>query len=147
LEEQVVAFRLAKEEYAVPIAQVREIIVYQGATQMPGVPDYVEGIINLRGKLMSVIDLAMFFALPKTEQEGQKALILESGNVQFGVLVDEVTEVLHIPAEEIVPPPELEGIRQNQIRGIGKVNDRLIFILEPERLLRQHAEFLNIQAG
>ncbi|MDR3589108.1 MAG: chemotaxis protein CheW [Negativicutes bacterium] len=133
-EEQVVVFHLGKEEYGVPIRQVREIIQYQGATKLPGTPGYFEGIVNLRGKVIPVIDLAGRFAVAGTKGQRQ-ALIIENGAETFGVVVDAVSEVLRLADSAIEAVPAQTTGDRTYIRGIGKTGDRLLILLELGKLV------------
>lgn len=135
-EEQVVVFHLGKEEYCVPIHQVREIIQYKGATKMPGTPDYFEGIINLRGRVIPVIDLAVKFAIAIKGDERQ-ALIIELGAQHLGIVVDTVSEVLRLPDAAIEAAPVQAMGQGAYIRGIGKSQDRLLILLELANLVDQ----------
>ena len=133
-EEQVVIFDLGREEYCVPINQVREIIRYTGATMLPGAPKYFEGIINLRGKIIPVIDLAAKFGVAGAGGERQ-ALIVDLGDKQFGLLVDQVSEVLRLKDTEIEAAPATMAGGGSFIRGIGKTGTRLLILLELANLV------------
>lgn len=131
--EQLVAFQLANEEYAIPIAQVKEIIHYSGATKMPNTPVCMEGIINLRGKIIAVIDLAAKFALLSEKSAPKQALIVEVGDQEIGLVVDMVTEVMLLEEEAI---EAADGIVPSNefIQSIGKRDKRLLFILDLRKL-------------
>ena len=132
-EEQYVVFHLGKEEYCVPIHQVREIIQYKGATQMPGAPAYFEGIINLRGRIIPVIDLAAKFEVPRKDGERQ-ALIVDLGEKNFGIVVDQVSEVMRLQDSAIETAPS--ETRSGCILGIAKATgDRLLILLELANLV------------
>ena len=128
-EEQLVVFGLGKEEYAVAISQVKEIILYSGATQLPNTPEYMEGIINLRGKVIPVIDLALRLKVPAQKEINKRALIIETTGQEIGIVVDEVTEVIRIQDTAIEPSPAV-GTNNAYIRGIGKDGDRLLILLD-----------------
>ena len=134
-QEQVVVFSLGSEEYAVAISQVREIIRYQGATKIPNVAEYVQGIINLRGKIITVVDLARKLALdgqPNTAE--RRALLLETAGKDLAVLVDEVSEVRWLD-EDSIECAAAESLNSGDvIRGVGKDGDRLIILLDVMRL-------------
>ena len=136
VEEQVVVFHLGKEEYCVPIHQVREIIQYRGATKMPGTPAHFEGIINLRGKVIPVIDLAVKFEIAIKDGERQ-ALIIELGTQHLGIVVDTVSEVLRLPDAAVEAAPAQVMSQGAYIRGIGKSQDRLLILLELANLVDQ----------
>ena len=134
--EQLVVFQLAKEEYAFPISQVKEIIRYNGATKLPNTPGYMNGIINLRGKVISVIDLAGKFALLTEKRSDKQALIVETGGQEIGFVVDAVTEVIRLEETAI---EAANGIAQSNefIKSIGKVDQRLLIILDLDKLFSQ----------
>lgn len=131
--EQFVVFQLGTEEYAISIAQVKEIINYMGATKLPNTPGYMEGIISLRGKVISIIDLAGKFALLTEKGAAKQALIVETAGQDIGLVVDAVTEVIRL--EETVIE-EANGIAQANefIKSIGKVDTRLLLILDLRKL-------------
>jgi purine-binding chemotaxis protein CheW len=136
VEEQLVVFRLGKEEYAISISQVREIIHYQGATKLPNTPDYTQGIINLRGKIIPVIDLAMRFNLETEKVSDRRAIIIETVDQEFAIIVDEVTEVKKLQESAIDVVQEIAGGGNDYLRGVGKDSGgRLLILLNAERIL------------
>lgn len=134
-------FRMAAEEYGLPILNVREIIGLMPITRVPRAREYVRGVINLRGKVISVVDLRLKFGMEPTEPTDQTVIIVVqygagSREVTVGLLVDEVLEVLNIPADRIEPPPSLgDGLDGGFILGIGKAERRVIFLLDIGRVL------------
>ena len=134
MEEQFVIFSLGKEEYAVSISQVREIIQYNGATKLPQTPKFVEGIINLRGKVIPVINLAERFELKTDEINSKKAVIVDTNGKEIGMIVDEVTDVIRISSESIEPAPSIMSINNHFIRGVGKRDNRLLILLDLDQL-------------
>ena len=133
-EEQLVVFCLGNDEYAVAISQVKEIIQYKGATKVPNVPEYMEGIINLRGKVIPVIDLALRLDLAAGKAGGKRVLIIEAAEKEIGLVVDEVSEVIRLQDDAIEPAPT--GIRNSYIRGIGKDENRLLILLDVNNLFK-----------
>jgi purine-binding chemotaxis protein CheW len=131
-EEQLVLFSLGNEEYAVSITQVKEIIQYKGATKIPSTPEYMEGVINLRGKVIPVIDLALRLDLAAAKASDKRALIIETAEREIGLVVDEVSEVVRIQDSAIEPAPP--GTGNGYIRGIGKEGDRLLILLNVDHL-------------
>ncbi len=131
--EQLVVFQLATEEYAVSIANVKEIIQYNGATKLPNTLKYMKGVINLRGKVIPVIDLAAKFELPMDKTLDKKALIIETAGRDIGLVVDAVTEVIRLEDSAI---EAITGIVNSNefIKAIGKTNDRLLIILDLDKL-------------
>lgn len=132
-EEQLVVFRLGKEEYAISIAQVKEIIQYKGATKIPNTLNYMEGIINLRGKVIPVIELAARFGMVVKGKTDRRVVILETAGQEVGIVVDEVTEVIRLQDSAIEPASTLTA-SNDYIRGIGKESDRLLILLNVENL-------------
>lgn len=144
-EEQLVVFRLGKEEYAVSIAQVKEIILYKGATRIPNTPEYMEGIINLRGKVIPVIELAAQFGVEVKTGADRRVVIVETAGQEVGIVVDEVTEVIRLQQVAIEPAPAMTG-SNDYVRGIGKENDRLLILLDLGKLFKKD-EIEAIQAS
>jgi len=131
-EEQLVLFSLGNEEYAISISQVKEIIQYKDATKLPNTPEYMEGIISLRGKIIPVIDLARRLNLAATKLNDKRALIIETAGQDIGIVVDEVTEVIRLQDSAIEPSPAATG--NGYIRGIGKEGNRLLILLDVDKL-------------
>jgi purine-binding chemotaxis protein CheW len=131
--EQLVVFQLKTEEYAIPIAQVKEIIRYNGATKLPNTPDYIDGIINLRDKVITVIDLAGKFLFATDKSTDKQVLIVEAAGQEVGLVVDTVTEVIRLNENEIEAADGL-GYANETIRSIGKAGKRLFIILDLNKL-------------
>jgi len=131
-EEQLVLFSLGKEEYAISINQVKEIIHYKDATKLPNTPEYVEGIITLRGKIISVVNLALRLELAISKNSDKRVLIIETAGREIGIVVDEVTEVIRLQDSAIDPSPTATG--NDYIRGIGKEGNRLLILLDVDKL-------------
>ncbi|HXC93501.1 MAG TPA: chemotaxis protein CheW [Geobacteraceae bacterium] len=132
-----VTFQLGKEEYGVEIASVQEIIRATDITHVPGAPSHVRGVINLRGKIIPVVDLRRRFALASVESsDNQRIIVVELGEKRIGMLVDSVSQVIKVPAgvvEEM--PEEATSVDENFIRGVGKLESRLIIILDLNKSL------------
>src|SRR5512133_71255 len=132
-----VTFQLGKEEYGVEIASVQEIIRAADITPVPGAPTHVRGVINLRGKIIPVVDLRKRFGLTdEGAGEDQRIIVVEIGAKRIGMLVDSVSQVIKVPSgvvEEM--PEEAVGVDENYIKGVGKLDDRLIIILDLNRSL------------
>ena len=137
VEEQFVAFRLADEIYGIPIMLVHEIIRSCDITQIPRTADYVRGVVNLRGKIVPVIDLRKRLGLPDVEQTNStRIVVVEVDENVVGMIVDAVTEVFRIPESQIEPPVELVADVENDlIRGVGKKEDQLIILLDIPRTI------------
>jgi len=136
-ERQIVAFTLGTEIYGVDIASVREIIPIQKIVSVPRAPDFVEGIINLRGRVIPVLDLRKHFGFEKKMGDpNQRIVLVEAGSESIGVIVDSVSSVLRIPDDSVEPPafvivgPEIE-----YIYGIAKVDGDLIVLLDLTRII------------
>jgi purine-binding chemotaxis protein CheW len=135
-------FKLAAEEYGLQILRVREIIGLMDITRVPKTADFIRGVINLRGKVIPVVDLRLKFAMPPIEATDQTVIIVVqcsegSGTLTMGVLVDEVLEVLNIDAVQIEPPPRFGGgsLDADFVLGVGKADKRVIFLLDIARVL------------
>lgn len=136
-EEQLVVFRLANEHYALGISTVQEIVVWQQVTRVPKAPEFVEGIINLRGKVIPIIDLRRRFALAQ-EEAGRttRIVVVRIGSEIVGLVVDEVLEVLRVARDQVEPPAGItSGTDTDVVRGVAKTKERLIILLDAERLL------------
>jgi purine-binding chemotaxis protein CheW len=136
-DEQLVVFNLAHESYGVEISAVREIIRLQPITKVPRTAEFVEGVINLRGKVIPVIDLRRRFGLPSAERSrASRIVVVEVGEHLLGFVVDRMSEVLHVSASQIEPPsPMVASVNSGYLRGIAKTGDRLIVLLALEKVL------------
>ena len=133
---QLVVFRLGQEEYAVNISFAHEIIRIPALTKMPNTPPFLEGVFNLRGKVIPVIDLKKRFELPYSERDvDSRLLILELDGMKAGIIVDDVSEVMHVNKTSIENlEDEIVGISENSIEGICLVEDRIIILLNASKL-------------
>jgi purine-binding chemotaxis protein CheW len=135
-----VCFRVGKETYGIDIFVVREIVKAQEITSVPGASDYVLGIINLRGKIVSVVDLAQRLRLGRSSVGREsRILVVDLEGFTVGFLVDAATEVLKLAPESIeAAPDELKGsVQDDYLEGVGKLKDRLVIILNPANLLAE----------
>ncbi len=134
---QLVTFSIGEEEFGVEILKVQEIIRMLEITRVPKAPDFVEGVINLRGKVIPVIDLRLRFGLQtKGHDKKTRIIVIEINQMIVGFVVDSVSEVLRIPAGTIEPPPPvISGLDSEYISGVGKLDDRLLIMLDLNRLL------------
>lgn len=135
-------FKLADEEYGLEILKVREIIGLMDITRVPRTKEYIRGVINLRGKVIPVVDLRLKFGMARTESTDQTVIIvvqcaLQDRSLTMGILVDEVLEVLSIGADHIEPPPNFGAgaLETGFILGVGKADRRVIFLLDIARVL------------
>lgn len=139
---QLVVFRLRDEEFGVDIKQVREIVRMMAITHLPEAPGFIEGVINLRGQVIAVIDLARQFELAPQKElpKSARIVVVEAKDQTIGMIVDEVPEVLRISTDSIEPTPEViqTEIRQDYIKGVGKMEDRLLILVDLEKVLTPH---------
>ena len=134
---QVVSFKLGSEEYGVDIAQVQEINRMVAVTHVPRAPQFMEGVINLRGQLIPIIDLRARFGMPRTEHtKSTRIVVTEVGAKRVGMVVDSVSEVLRLATDQIEDAPEMiTGVETEYIRGVGKIEDRLIILLDLAKII------------
>lgn len=134
---QLVVFRLGSEEYGVPITQVKEINRLTTATKVPRSPAFIEGIINLRGQIIPIVDMKKRFELPLTEYTGDaRIIVIQVNENTFGVQVDSVSEVLRINSSDIDPAPHIVcSIDAAYITGVAKVDERLLILIDLDKLL------------
>lgn len=141
-EVQLVTFRLRDEEFGVEISQVREIVRLTEITHLPEAPQFIKGVINLRGEIIAVVDLGKQFGLSLLEklEKTSRIIVVELGDKTVGMLVDEVPEVLKISKEDIEPTPEViqSQVHEDYIKGVGKIGERLLILLDLEKILAPH---------
>lgn len=138
---QLVVFGLAKEEYGLPITKVQEINRLVPITRLPQTPSFMEGVINLRGRIIPVVDLRKKFQLAVSEYtENSRIIIVEVIGQTIGIIVDYVTEVVRLAAAEIEPPPESFVLDAKYIHGIGKYEGRLLILLDIDKILTSQEE-------
>ena len=141
-------FDLSTEAYGVDIGAVREIIRLQYITKVPRTPEFVEGVINLRGKVIPVVDLRKRFGLPAEEESKEnRIVVVDIGAQDIGVIVDAVTEVLRIATESVEPPASVIITADSEyLLGIAKLDSRLIILLDLEQVLTEaeHNSLLEI---
>jgi purine-binding chemotaxis protein CheW len=133
----IVGFRVGRETYGVPITSLHEIVRVPEITAVPDAPDYLEGVINLRGKIVSVMDLRKRFGdRQATIRKQNRILVVEHQGRLAGLIVDSATEVLKVPVEDVDAPPAVfqEG-GLNCVTGLGKVKGRLVVLLDMSKLL------------
>lgn len=135
-------FKLANEEYGLEILKVRDVVGLMKITRVPRTKDYVRGVINLRGKVIPVVDLRQKFGMQRTELTDQTVIIVvqfaaHDRQVTTGILVDEVLEVMDIAGDRVEPTPDFGsgGIDTRFILGIGMEGDRVIFLLDISKVL------------
>lgn len=136
-EEQMVTFSLGTEEFGVDIMKVQEIIRIPPITRVPKANIYVEGVINLRGIVIPIINLRTRFGMPAAEESDlNRIIVLQIDGKVFGIMVDSVAEVLRLNDDAIEPPPPIAiGMDANFIRGVGKIEDRLLILLKLDQIM------------
>jgi purine-binding chemotaxis protein CheW len=137
---QYLTFKLEEEVFAVDVAKIREILDFTLATKVPGTPEFMRGVINVRGNVVPVVDMRLKFGLSMTEKTVDTCIVVmeiavEEDKTILGALVDSVQEVFELEANQIEPPPRIGSRwRTEFIKGIGKRNDELIIILDIDRV-------------
>jgi len=134
-----VGFRIGRETFGVPIALVHEIVRVPDITAVPDSPGYVEGVINLRGKIVSVIDLRKRFGEKEiTRNKKNRILVTETDGKMVGLIVDAASEVMKVPESEVEPPPPVfDEADVNYVTGLGKLHGRLIILIDLSKVLQK----------
>lgn len=134
-------FFLEREVYGIEISLVTEIIGIQPITEVPEVPNYIKGIINLRGKIIPVMDVRLRFRKAFRDYNDRTCIIvIEAKELLLGLIVDGVAEVLEIAEENIVPPPEIKSSQNKYIKGIGKVGEDVKLLLDCNKIFTEEDE-------
>ncbi len=140
---QYLTFRLAEEEFGVGILQVKEILEYGGVTSVPMVPDFIKGVINLRGNVVPVMDLKARFQMQSGELDKRACVVIVEVNMNgeetvMGILVDAVSEVMEIPPQDIEPPPPFGSkVSVDFIKGMAKVDKQFTMLLDIDKILSE----------
>lgn len=137
-DQEILTFILGDEEYGVDILMVQEIRGYDTVTKMPDAPEFIKGVINLRGTIVPIVDLRIKFKLSKVEYNASTVMIiLNIDHRVVGMVVDSVSDVMNLSSKQIRPAPEFGGaIDTRFITGIGTLDDRLLILVNIEKLLR-----------
>lgn len=144
---QLVIFKLGNEDYGLPINKVQEINRMVAVTRLPQTPEFMEGIINLRGRVIPVIDLRKRFGLTaKAYEDETRIMIVDVSGQTVGIIVDAVHEVVLMPGKSIEPPPPSFVLDAQFIEGVGKLEDRLIILLDIDRIITSQETILLKQA-
>lgn len=140
LKNMYLTFRLGKEDYGIEIRYVTEIVGMQKITEVPDMPVFVKGVVNLRGQVIPVLDMRLRFNMEAREYDERTCIVVVSiSGMQVGLVVDTVDEVRNIDDAQISPPPKAAGASSAQyIQGMGKVGEQVIILLEGQRLLRDN---------
>ena len=140
-QQQYLTFMLGDEMFAIGILSIREIIEYGFVTEVPMTPPFIRGVINLRGAVVPVVDLALRFGRQARENTKRTCIVIveiesAKGSQEMGIVVDTVSEVLEISGNDIEPPPEFGArIRSDFIKGMGKINGKFVILLDVNRVL------------
>lgn len=134
---QLVSFKIGAEEFGVDITKVQEINRMVEITKVPQAESYVEGVINLRGKVIPIIDLRKRMNMEiKENDKNTRIVVVDIENFVMGMIVDSVSEVLRIPASTIEPPPDIvTGVNADYIQGVAKLEDRLLIFLDLSKVI------------
>ncbi len=137
---QLVSFNIGDEEFGVDILSVQEINRMMEVTRVPNAPEFVDGVINLRGKVIPVIDLRRRFGMErKNHDKNTRIIVVELAGKVVGFVVDAVREVLRVPRSVTEPPPALGGsLKEDYITAVGKLDDRLLILLDLEKVLTEN---------
>ena len=137
-ESQLVVFSIKNEEFGVDITQVKEIVKLTDITFVPKAPQFIEGVINLRGHIVAIVDLAKRLGFPSSPRDDDtRIIVVEIGSSLVGMIVDSVSEVLKLPAGSIEEVPSLieTEVPEHYIRGVGKLTDKLLILLDLDKVL------------
>lgn len=152
-------FQLGKEAYGIGIMKVQEIVGVMPVTRMPKLPHFVRGLVNLRGKVIPVFDLRLKFGLEKKEDTDRTCIIVvrlsldgnrpDAAEVTLGIIVDEVSEVVNVPAEAIEPPPAFgASVDVSFLLGVGKMGAKVVMLLDADRILpREELQSVTMEAA
>jgi purine-binding chemotaxis protein CheW len=139
---QLVIFQLGEEEFGLDIMQVEEIIRIPDITRIPHSPDYVKGVINLRGKIITVVNLDTRFGMEqKVHDDNSRIIVAEVDENVVGIVVDSVSEVLRLPLSTLEPVPEMISgkINANYLKSVGKLEDRMLILLDITKVVMEDA--------
>ena len=144
---QLVGFRLDNEDYAIAITKIQEIILMKPITRIPQVPEFIEGLINLRGSVIPIVNLRKRFGLPPREVDDEtRTIVVNIHDKTVGCIVDAVTQVMRINRDQIQPPPlSFLAISHQYIAGLARLEDRLLIILDIERLFDEQSAVVSGQ--
>ena len=144
---QLVGFQLDNEDYAIAITKIQEIILMKPITRIPQVPNFIEGLINLRGSVIPIVNLRKRFGLPvRPVDDETRTIVVNIHDKTVGCTVDAVTQVMRINRDQIQPPPlSVLAIAHQYIAGLARLEDRLLIILDIERLFDEQSTVVNSQ--
>lgn len=137
---QIVSFKLGEESYAIEVSQVREIVKLEKITKVPKMPDFIEGMLNLRGQITTVVDMRKRFHMESIERDTQSKIIIgEIDKFKIGMIVDSVSNVLRVSPDNIMPPPDMlsNNLDTNYLKGICKLPEGLIMLLDLRKIMSE----------
>ena len=135
---QIVTFQAGNETFGLDILKVHEIIRFQTLTRVPNLPEYVEGVLNLRGKIIPVVGLRKRMGLEGRETDiATKIVVATVKGEVLGLIVDSVSEVLRISSANVEPTPRVGEIKRKYVSGVGKLDDRILLLLDVDELLSE----------
>jgi purine-binding chemotaxis protein CheW len=140
-QQQYLTFSVRGDEYAVAILRVKEIIAFDGVTRVPRTPAYIRGVINLRGSVVPVIDLATKFGLPASSISARSCIVLvetalAEHSTVVGIMVDAVSQVVELAEHDVIPPPQFGArVRVDYLVGLGRVAEKLVLVIDVDRVL------------
>ncbi|TGL44665.1 chemotaxis protein CheW [Leptospira perdikensis] len=136
IHEQYIIFNLGDEEYAIPITIVEEIVKITNLIRVPQSKSFFAGIMDIRGKVVRMIDLAKRLNIKNITETADRAIVINVSGKSIGVIVDKVSHVVHFPANQVdPPPPSVKGISSRYITGVGKKDNRFIILIDIEKIL------------
>ncbi len=139
LKDKYLTFKIAEEDYAVEVKYVIEIIGVQKITQLPDMQDFLKGVINLRGKVIPVIDIRLRFRLEEIDYSNRTCIIVVSfDDTYFGIIVDTVSEVVDIPEDTLTAPPNAGAQHRRFIKSIGKIDEQVKIIIDVSTILSEN---------
>jgi purine-binding chemotaxis protein CheW len=145
---QLVGFHVDGEEYGLDVLRVHEIIRVQHLTRVPDSGDFIDGVMNLRGRIVPVVALRRRFGLkPAAIDKQTRIIVVETSGTVLGFIVDSVSEVFRIPSDRVEPPPRLSKVDREYVSGVGKIDDRLLILLDVDRLLNDYQELASVAAA
>lgn len=128
---QVIGFRIHDQEFGINIFQIQEVYKMQDITQVPNSPEIVSGVINLRGKVIPIVDIRKNFGIQSPPEKNAKIIITQIQGRTIGIIVDQVSEVLKIPVNQIEPAPDIAlSVKSSYIIGVAKLKERLLILLD-----------------
>jgi len=133
---QLVSFKIGEEEFGVDILKVQEINRMLEITKVPNAPSFVEGVVNLRGRIITIVDLRSRLDMPRVDHNAKtRIVVVDLGSRTVGFIVDEVSEVLRIPRDITEPPPPMvANVDTDYITAVGKLEDRLLILLDLDKI-------------